>query len=423
MAVLDSQKAPPGEWDFTAELTDSGGLALKDVTHQLYNCTRDLRVVRVWASNSSPKLAKSYTRNYVLGSADLPATTKISVTRTPSVSLIRPYPPSLEVSAKFQTRDPVLSPTGAKLDIEQSYVFTDYSKTPSHEPGGVVTGARLYPLVKFSYRGGATELPPVRFLRFDFRNAISIDPTLTGPKGPATWVNLGGIFTDYDSLGIPPTLGNIFERGEKPLRREVIGMGMLLGGAGDWDNIHQWGTTDLPATPGAFHAAHTHWRWGSVSVSGAIGFLQGGPQFAGPAGPGKPMIDPRVPNQNLRFAITGAGGPNALPEVPAWDASANPSTANFDDLFTSARSPGLVSDGARLVQWFSIEVERDDEDIQRQPTWEGALFVHGYFFSHEDEDLSKLGTISGFLAKHVAGLKDPLLKEDATYGPNDWVRR
>lgn len=88
-----------------------------------------------------------------------------------------------------------------------------------------------------------------------------------------------------------------------------------------WDNIHQWnaqfknkyellaaGEYDrLPPTPGLLYGVHQHWRWARVFYEGLSFRFKGGLQSGGIGGAGGPMIDPKVPDQMLEFAITQQG--------------------------------------------------------------------------------------------------------------------
>ena len=230
--------------------------------------------------------------------------------------------------------------------------------------------ARLYPLVQFAYQGKPNEFKPLTYLRVDYRFAFTIEAGLALKSTRPQDVDHAAVFLDIDVepsawAGIKgvTTLSGIdlvFAAAEKPLPREMIGQGILHGNKAQWDNIHVWGAqSPLPATPGAFHAAHFHWRWGTLAAypSGFPFYSKGGSQFSGIGGAGGPLLDPRVPFQNLRFAITGdvtkqTAGP--------WKASANGSTRTFDDLFTNeSPTPADISNGAHIVVWVSVELFRD----------------------------------------------------------------
>lgn len=148
-----------------------------------------------------------------------------------------------------------------------------------------------------------------------------------------------------------------------------------------WD-IQSKNARKLPDTPGAFDACHTHWRWGAVSGDPGSWAAQiplapipaAGPQFQGygwSTARGGPLVDHRVHDQSITFAITGH---RANP-------GADVSTPVFADLFTG--NPKDISAGDDLVQWFSIELFRNQDNLQSP--WEGTVFIHGLYFAYSQE--------------------------------------
>jgi hypothetical protein len=426
MAVLDSKsRSSFGGWSWKVDLTDDAGLVLSEVSHAGFSFATDMRLVKIWVSNASPDTTGAVTREFLPGSPDLPANpASIQERASPTVTLIRPYVPILELAATLQTQSAVLGGTSLPLRVEQSFIFTDYSRTPVHEPGAILSAARCYPVTRFSYAGGQNAPPMPRYIRFDYRFDISIDASLqVATKGKVPLIDQAGVFADTETQFVP-TIGSIFARVEKPLAKEIIGQGLNYGLVSDWDNIHQWGAQDpLPSTPGAFHAAHTHWRWGASAALGQL-FppLKGAPHFAGLGGPGGPLIDPRARHQDIRFAVTGRGTDKAA-AVSQWSPGNHPSTRNYDDLFTTARPPAPIDEGAVLTQWFSIVVTRGGDEASQNDPWEAAVFIHGYFFAHEQEDLMLLGPVAGVGATLVGGLKNAITKEQGISQENGWVRK
>ena len=113
---------------------------------------------------------------------------------------------------------------------------------------------------------------------------------------------------------------------------------------------------ELPYTPGATHAAHMHWRWGAFSATHTPAG-PGGPQYAGFEGPGTPMIDGRIPNQSLRFAITTSRHAEEISKLLRNDnATEAQDFDSFETLFTAQghKDPEPIADGAELVTWVSI---------------------------------------------------------------------
>jgi hypothetical protein len=391
-------------WSFVANLRDDAGLVLNRVNHASHGFATDMRVVQVYVYPGGPdKFGVYQNRPYVLGSTECPATGKIQVDESPTFSLLRPYRPALPISTTFEAAPPVAGGS-QKVAFKQSYVFTEYNKSPSHEPGGLIDAARIYPLLRFEYHGTPGEANPPERIRVDYRFDISLDGSTWNAKGQSP--NLAGVFTDDD--GINFNINSIFRQAYKPLPLEMTGSGLQGGrSASDcWDNIHHWAKRAiLPPTPGAANAAHSHWRWGKISAS-----APGGSHYSGLGGPGGPLIDPSIAKQNLDFAITGRG---PQPAVAAWDtAGAPPSTAVFSDLFTSGRSePADIKNGSTLTQWWSLEAIRTPEAARQQPDWQGTFFVHGYFFAHGLENTNVLF----FAASTLGNFNDPLEKPPLTF--------
>jgi hypothetical protein len=399
-------------WECDAFLNtgeSGGGYVLKDIRHRNWGMAADVRIVRVAVATSDPYKTGETPSSLTLGTPELPPATVVSESPQQDVQLIEPYTPLLELQSGFETRDPVLNDDVGKLKVLQHYVFTEYSNSPSHEPLGVLTAARFYPLVRFEF--SKAKKAHAMYLRVDYRIEWDFNQYLDSPTRPmVNSIAQAGIFLDEDfpsrvegaARSIIPGLKKvetIFKQAEKPLRFEVIGQGLRksergVSEPGDWDSIHQWPLQPmprqqsrdnlpyaLPSTPGAYHAAHTHWRWAKVAATGQIlPKVVGGPQFAGlgRSVPGGPMIDPDNPNQSLRFAVTKA---QRWGDEQNW--SRHP--LSFEELRTTIPGPESIEDGANLALLLSIEVFRD---VTRHPLatgWSGTLCIHGIFFAHELE--------------------------------------
>src|SRR5262249_42096228 len=122
-----------------------------------------------------------------------------------------------------------------------------------------------------------------------------------------------------------------------------------------WDNIHWWGgykDYHIPSAPGAFHAAHLHWRWGlRLQTKDKIPFIdpkfKGEPQFRG-AILGGPLVDPLILFQDIEFAVVSKTN---LPE----DITTH-SSENFKDFFIAAkgnRPDDKISEGDDLALYYS----------------------------------------------------------------------
>jgi hypothetical protein len=395
-------------WHLSYELKgppDGGGLVIQDILHNNHPLARDTRVVRVWVSSGDP-LKKIDPKGYILGSSALPPTGKPEETFPIDEERIKFYRATSAVSAKFETANPLTSSGNSKLRIEQEYVFTNYSNTPSHEPSGKLQAARFYPLAHFSFSKSDSESDAPQYIRLDFRLELSCLPWLTTGMGleevlkiykDVDHPNQAGIFLDAVDPNMLLALDNpkdqIFAKAEKPLRYEVIGQGLMHGSSKDWDNIHQWGMSymppqkkyALPSTPGGFHCIHEHWRWFAAAHTPSLpqklsgGFGKTGPHLAGPSGPGSPIVDADNLDQNLRFAILES---KRWPLERDWGKL----PFNFMDVLANGPTPNSIETGANLVRWISISVFRNLKKFPLDKEWKGTIYVHGIFFSHSPED-------------------------------------
>lgn len=264
------------------------------------------------------------------------------------------------------------------MTLEQRYILTQATTTPAHEPSGALRAARLFPLVRLD-----TENPKIDAVRIDYRFAFELDASLDG-------VNLSAPAGEAAALASPNQAG-LFQDWEVPHVEELShGLAGLWGKRGRGE-IH-------PSTPGAFHAVHLHWRWGRVTQEKGI-FHAGEKQFRGVGEQGGPLLDPKIPRQTIRFAITreapqGTAAGAANPWYPVGEA---PSRSTFEELFTKKQpDPSPVAQGERLVLWYSIQVDR------RAAEWalRGTVFLHGLFFAHEPEPRLSL----------LTGTTGPILK-------------
>jgi hypothetical protein len=211
------------------------------------------------------------------------------------------------------------------LMITQTYLFSDYQKSPAHEPSGGLMATRLFPLIKTQFI--APKNPPfdkeakiqtkINSIRIDYKFHPCLDTYLYSSdvqkqvnattnaqwdekqkQNPASYTNdkihilknkpqQAGVFIDRESVsyikgGFGGAEDAIFEAAEKPLIYEMAGIGLAKGTPfymnedGDfktWDNIHWWGgykNIHIPSAPGAFHALHLHWRWGGAAQGGIL---------------------------------------------------------------------------------------------------------------------------------------------------------
>jgi hypothetical protein len=342
----------------------------------------------------------------------------------------------------------------AGLLIEEIFLFARYADDPPHEPSGALSAARFHPLVSYELSQNlncdrSKTFTRIKSLRFDFRLHLYLDRYYTDNFGPMADApggakNQAGLFADTDIgtarilkrgvLGSTGVEEIAFYAVEKPLVTEVTAPGLIDGdpkgvmpGSKDkiicWDNIHWWGaqtlgkrvgdtkgtltTTQLMiSTPGAFHAAHTHWRWGETvgSWAGRIG-ASAWRRF----NPGDALLDPRVPLQTLLVAITKYRK-NQDPEHAALQ---DLTKAQWDTLFHDSSNyppPETIHDGANIVLWYSTEVSRTG--FVMPPA--GTVFLHGIFFAHDAE---KTGS--------TVGSRDSLYRPRSLfdlYNKKQWLR-
>ena len=190
-------------------------------------------------------------------------------------------------------------------------------------------------------------------------------------------------------------------------------------GTGTWDNIHWWGYRGdgkpLISTPGAFYAAHLHWRWSTVVQSpSGVPLLDsphaGEDQFIGVdlegTDLGGPLLDPEIPKQSIKFAVTKYDknkDPNEK-DVHLKDLSG----IRFEDTFIEkeeAKDPKYIEKGADIVLWYSVEVHKEESK-----NFEGTIFIHGMFFAHDSEQTWAFSSPERFIGEteptHIPGRPD-----------------
>jgi hypothetical protein len=509
MATL-TKKFDSNGWTFNYDMLHKGGLVIGDVRHDNYNLAKEIRVVRVWINPDSKN--ESEVTSFELGtSAFYDITGSTTYKRASSFNSVAPFDVYTRdtsgglkgIQAKFRSKHKVFGDDSDDdddyLEIEQSYIFTKYGKSPAHEPGGILEAARIFPLIKFKYNG-----KKIKSIRFDYRMNYSLDlfyylktQKLDGDldkkildeaaikelkdKRP----NLAGIFRDSEGIPISTEhLPSIFSAAEKPCLYEIFGYGLKEGIPGDkikyytgtasntflvyvpeeaittWDNIHMWGNyknkkglyvKKQPSTPGAFHSLHMHWRWGDLAadpdfaerflVAAGSGRLSiapiGSNQFRGlkvaMQDIGGPLLDPKIPNQTLKFAITRSADPvyekstDKTKTENKWAADLNPSEQVFEKLFfdpsTGKPLPRKIDGGEDLVTWFSALAKKEEEisfwdDDDEVKPFTGTFFIHGFYFAHEPELDSN--PFSGTIDKTAPTLRLPPTPHRWTRYPKDY---
>jgi hypothetical protein len=330
------------------------------------------------------------------------------------------------------------------LTLSQIFLFSGYGLSPPHEPGGVLKAARCHPLTSYVMKENPAvdrtrRYQRIESIRFDYRLNLTIDAKPAEPGGPLPYpgANNAGLFRDNDSVSLTGGFaGTVFHLSrplgyskgafaavEKPLVLEVVAPGVEKGlssykeGGTEytcWDNLHWWGFRGKGAamisTPGAFHAAHMHWRWGSAgsALRKSIPEIDttGRPKelpkdLPGSAG-GSLLVDPGIWIQSIRVAVVH-NDPSLNPNEVGVTLD-KLSKEDWKSLFTGLRSEPLeIAEGTDIVCWYSVEVPRELSTPSKtmKNKLEGTVFLHGLFFAHEAE-------ITGF------GIGDT--------GPQHWSR-
>jgi hypothetical protein len=373
----------------------------------------------------------------------------------------------------------------AGLNLSQFYLFSRYSDAPRHEPSGAISAARCHPMIRYAFVPNPAHDKTRRFtrinsIRFDYRLHLTVDRhhDLMKNEMLAKLGNQAGVFADEDSVisllesatasGVwtfsksAAVSAGSFDALEKPLVLEITAPGLAKGvpifsnptppgtplaTTRCWDNVHWWGARapgePLISAPGAFHAAHLHWRWGGAAKPATTDKLfdpdvwpQGvtGPQgqLGGMWGP---LVDPAIWTQSIRFAVT-KNDPRLDPNRVALNQL---SKEDWKTLFNPGlrANPTDISQGENIVLWFSIEVHREVEVhrlVEGAPTSSGArfsldsrlfrakpagtVFIHGMFFPHDADP-------SGFFNTLAVGSSGPDHRptDEATIRANrEWFR-
>jgi len=394
-----------------------GGIVLQKTRHESYNLANDIRVIKIWLDEGL-----STESSVTLGTDDFEPAKPVSIlTKADKPPFpFGEYKPKHCIKAVFESINPVI-PGGSKLKIVQTYILTEYSSNPAHEPSGSLSATRLFPLIQFSFPDENANTPTksrVKTIRVDYRFDFNLDVFLHGatieesfkksPRGNGKYPTplelaaikkqpqQAGVFRDSDTArpileGIFPE-DVVFKSAEKPLVSEIISEGLDEGlnktkNIFRWDNIHWWGgykAAHIPSTPGAFHAIHLHWRWGlSLQEKPFRIFGQkldsdpefsGQPQFKGTS-IGGPLLDSSISKQTIQFAIVKN---ELLPQDILQH-----STAPFAKIFklNKGNIPVDIKDGSDLVLYLSCTAKRQNDSRK----FTGTFFIHGLFFAHDKE--------------------------------------
>lgn len=355
------------------------------------------------------------------------------------------------------------------LVVTQTILFSHYSNKPSHEPTGGLSAARIHPLVTTKFTGNKDfdkKLDVYAYangIRYDYYIHLSLDRILSSMDSPVyfpsgiNYGNSAAVFKDNEGTGLKKvgeaakegfvkriyaaTEKILFAAVEKPIVKEICAYGLRYGvpfteykGKPEptWDNIHWWGTHQHAdytiSAPGAFHAAHIHWRWGGVALS-----LSEEPQYLNKGLPAnsqfaQALVDPTCAAQTIQFAI--------VHHQKKYDHHGSIldhiCREKFSDVFgTSMNEPGEIPrtgfslEKSNLVMWYSVTAEKLQMDNGVSSGLDGTLFLHGMFFPHEfDPIMQVMGSVKA--KSPTIGDKQPLYypssKEDILSQSGNWER-
>lgn len=123
---------------------------------------------------------------------------------------------------------------------------------------------------------------------------------------------------------------------------------------------------------------------------------------------GGPLLNAKIPNQTIRFAITKNEASeyekldSKINAVNLWDVDRIPSNIVFEKLFfdptTQLPNPRTISDGEKLILWYSVEVHNEP---QKTTKFEGTVLIHGLYFAHNLEVSDDENIFGGTLGKEI----------------------
>ncbi len=359
-----------------------------------------------------------------------------------------------EINVKYRSNYELFGEGSGYLIIEQKFIFTKYDKEPAHEPGGLLTAARLHPIIRLRFEKHKRET--VDSFRVDYRLYLNLDSWITQQtfgieRSTVRLVerktlkekikNAAGVFKDYDSTSsINVVTGDmgvanvVFRAAEKPLVAEILTEGLINNiKKSVWDNIHWWGAGKSWApgsTPGSFHAIHIHWRWGKelqnkedLDVFNPLApAKKGAEQFKGKGYEGE-LTDPEFFKQTLDIAVavnndsftSDTSDPKKY--IYNYQLFKNQNEV-FGKLFKDIHTaPQNISDGGDIILFYSATIKlSDSKSYSKTGILDGSFFVHGLFFAHEPEkDTIKAGNLYSFY-------KNPSKAELNSQKPQKWER-
>ncbi|MEU4332659.1 hypothetical protein [Nonomuraea dietziae] len=139
----------------TGVVDNKSGFHLEDISHDGHWFADSISVERIAVASFSDldyRRSRDNSKNYhVFGLGDCKVVSAPEVVTLPTGTTdpLGYYAPRVKLAASYRMPD-LLQEKGQQIDLDLAFLLTPYNKDPSHEPGGVLSAARLYPTLTFN---------------------------------------------------------------------------------------------------------------------------------------------------------------------------------------------------------------------------------------------------------------------------------
>jgi hypothetical protein len=255
-------------WRFTAEVSDDDGLVLRDVSLGTRRMAKEMGLPYLVLGQ------RSFVGTDYKSHGELKPDGEVLFWKTRLVDLKQEISSTMfaiEAVYAIEHRDPVSNELDATcVKVAQRYEFYNPQWPTMHivspfvpcEPSeeapvrlrAAIPCTRFRPSVRYEIVSSRQD-PFISQFTAAQRFHFTVDNVFT---------NTAAVFRDYDALS--GLVNYDILKDENPLLREVIGLAVNRGNAGEWDNFHQTYNryVDEPAPPpGCPECVHIHWRWGA----------------------------------------------------------------------------------------------------------------------------------------------------------------
>jgi hypothetical protein len=200
---IDKRDTASTGWAFTGAVDSKVGFHLQDISHDGHAFADSIRVERIavagFSDNDAYRPRDDLANHHVFGLGDckeVAAPTLVTLA-SGAQDPLGYYAPRLKAVAKYEMGNLVYE-ADQKLEVELAFLFTEYNKDPSHEPGGIVTAARIYPTLTFNipdvtHKKKKPSYRAATAVQVLFRINIRLDDRGVG--------NQCGVFTDLENFG------------------------------------------------------------------------------------------------------------------------------------------------------------------------------------------------------------------------------